>query len=304
MNHQGPIPTRSTTMSGDELVIPDGCGLGLRQGLMDELEHYQGAAIDFLEVAPENWIGVGGQVGRRFEGLLKRYPLVCHGLSLSLGSPAPLDMDFLRQVRHFLDQHRVCCYSEHLSYCSDKDGHLYDLMPIPFTEKAACYVAERIARTQDFLGRRIAIENTSAYLSLAQDMSEPEFVTLVAEKADCRLLLDINNVYVNSINFNFDPVAYLRQLPSERIAYCHIAGHSREGKDLIVDTHGADVIKPVWDLLCAAYAQFGPLPTLLERDFNIPSLDHLLAELDTIAHHRHQQENQGAALLSSAGVHV
>ena len=109
MNHQGPIPTRSTTMNGDELVIPDGCGLGLRQGLMDELEHYQGAAIDFLEVAPENWIGVGGQIGRRFEGLLKRYPLVCHGLSLSLGSPAPLDMDFLRQVRHFLDQHRVCC---------------------------------------------------------------------------------------------------------------------------------------------------------------------------------------------------
>lgn len=263
--------------------MPQGCGLGLRQDLMTELEQHPVKEIDFLEAAPENWIEVGGRAGERFKRLLEDYPLVCHGLSLSLGGPAPLDKKFLRQLRTFLAEHQVGCYSEHLSYCSDQDGHLYDLMPIPFTRKAADYTAERISRVQNYLGRRIAVENTSAYLALGQEMSEPEFINLVIEKADCYMLLDVNNVYVNSVNFNFDPLDYLRQLPGWRIAYCHVAGHSRESSSLIVDTHGAEVIEPVWCLLQAAYKLFGAMPTVLERDFNFPPLDDLLGEMRTIA---------------------
>ena len=250
---------------------------------MAELEQYQGQDIDFLEVAPENWMNVGGRFTQRFLALLERYPLICHGLSLSLGGLTPLDKTFLRQLKAFFDEHQVCFYSEHLSYCSDNNGHLYDLMPIPFTQAAADYVAERIMQVQDCLGRRIAVENTSAYLALGQEMSEPEFITAVAEKADCHLLLDVNNIYVNSVNFNFDARDYLRQLPGQRIAYCHIAGHHQEDRDLIVDTHGASVIEPVWELLHAAYAQFGVIPTVLERDFNLPPLDDLLLEMRKIA---------------------
>ena len=269
-------------------AVPSGCGLGLRQDLMAELRQYNGQAIDFLEAAPENWIGVGGRAAQGFWSLLERYPLVCHGLSLSLGGMAPLDKELLRRLKAFFAERKVCFYSEHLSYCSDQDGHLYDLMPVPFTPAAADYVAGRIMQVQDYLGRRIAIENTSAYLALGQEMSEPEFIGLVAEKADCHLLLDVNNIYVNSVNFHFDALDYLRQLPGHRIAYCHIAGHYREASDLIVDTHGANVIAPVWKLLQAAYAEFGALPTVLERDFNFPPLDDLLTEINTIARYQNQ----------------
>ena len=278
-----------------------GCGLGLRRDLMPELEAQpasaqatqarSGCGIDFMEVAPENWIDIGGTLGRRLRNFTERYPFVCHGLSLSLGGPAPLDTTFLKKIKRFLDEHGILGYSEHLSYCSD-DGHLYDLMPIPFTEDAAHYVADRIKQTQDILERRIAIENTSAYVAPGQEMSELEFIRCVLEEADCALLLDVNNVYVNSVNFKFEPFEYLRQLPAERIAYCHIAGHYREADDLIVDTHGADVIAPVWQLLDKAYETFGVIPTLLERDFNFPGLEQLLQEVQTIA--EYQQRHQAA----------
>ena len=268
-------------MSGERRFPLDGCGLGLRRGLMSELKSHSGDDIDFLEVAPENWINIGGAFGKQFRYFTERYPFVCHGLSLSLGGPAPLDTELLKRIKAFLDEYRILGYSEHLSYCSD-DGHLYDLMPIPFTPEAASYVAERIARTQALLGRQIAIENTSAYVAPGQEMSEPEFINCVLEKADCALLLDVNNVYVNSVNFDFDPVAYLKQIPGERIAYFHIAGHYHEDDDLIVDTHGADVIPPVWRLLDKAYELFGVMPTLLERDYNFPTLDELRRELHTI----------------------
>ncbi len=256
---------------------------------MRELGSHCGGDIDFLEVAPENWIGVGGALGKRFRYFTERYPFVCHGLSLSLGGPTPLDTELLGNIKTFLDEHRIRGYSEHLSYCSD-DGHLYDLMPIPFTPEAADYVAKRIQRTQELLGRQIAIENTSAYVAPGQEISEPEFINCVLEKADCALLLDVNNVYVNSVNFGFDPVAYLEQMPEERIAYCHIAGHSREADDLIVDTHGTDIIAPVWQLLDKAYELFGAIPTLLERDHNFPKLEKLRQELQMIAtcQRRHQ----------------
>ena len=265
----------------DSAHLISGAGLGLRRDLIEEIKNSDAEAIDFLEVAPENWIGIGGQIKEDFEYLVEHYPLVCHGLSLSLGSPAPLDKGFLKQVRDFIERYSVRCYSEHLSYCSD-EGHLYDLMPIPFTAEAADYVADRISAVQDFLGQRIAIENISAYIAPAKMMSETDFINRVLEKSDCRLLLDVNNVYVNSVNFKFDPEQYIKELPAGRIAYCHIAGHYNEAADLVVDTHGADVIEKVWHLLASTYERFGAMPTLLERDFNFPAFENLLAEVARI----------------------
>ena len=258
-----------------------GKGLGLRRSLIGPLQVDAIDAIDFMEVAPENWIDVGGRFGRRFREFTEAIPFVCHGLSLNLGGPAPLDEAFVRRVRHFLDEHNVRCYSEHLSYCGD-DGHLYDLMPIPFTEDAVHYVAGRIRRTQDILERKIAVENVSYYCAPGAQMSEIEFINAVLSEADCELLLDVNNIYVNSVNHCYDALDFLRALPGERIAYAHIAGHYNEAEDLIVDTHGADVIDKVWSILDAAYAHFGVFPTLLERDFNIPATDKLLAEVEQI----------------------
>ncbi|HET9680121.1 MAG TPA: DUF692 domain-containing protein [Gammaproteobacteria bacterium] len=258
-----------------------GAGLGLRRGLIKPLQENPPQQVGFMEVAPENWINVGGALGKSLRWFTERYPFTCHGLSLSLGGPAPLDEIFVRQVKSFLDTHNIRFYTEHLSYCGD-DGHLYDLMPIPFTEEAVDYVAERIRRVQDILERPIAVENVSYYAAPGAQMSELEFVNAVLERADCRLLLDVNNIYVNSINHSYDPEEFLKSLPAERVAYCHIAGHFEEAPDLRVDTHGSDVIDPVWSLLDTAYQQFGVIPTLLERDFNIPPLPELLSEVDRI----------------------
>ncbi len=267
-------------MSGKDYPV-QGAGLGLRRTLMGPLAEQFPEQIGFLEVAPENWIGVGGAFGKRFRAFTERHPFVCHGLSLSIGGPAPLDETFIQRIRRFLDEHRIRAYTEHLSYCSD-DGHLYDLMPIPFTEEAVHYVAERIRRTQDILERRIAMENVSYYAAPAQEMTEIDFLNAVLDEADCDLLLDVNNIYVNSINHRYDADTFLRSLPTERIVYFHVAGHFQEAEDLYVDTHGAPVIDPVWELLDKAYAYFGPVPTLLERDFNIPPLAELLGEIDQI----------------------
>lgn len=258
-----------------------GAGLGLRRALLSPLQDAAPNFADFFEVAPENWIGVGGSLGKRFRALTERVPLVCHGLSLSIGAPSPLDETFLARLKRFFEQHQVVLYSEHLSYCGD-DGHLYDLMPIPFTEAAVRYVSDRIQRVQDLLGRRIAMENISYYAPLGAEMSELDFIQAVLARADCDLLLDVNNIYVNSVNHRYDASAFLRALPAERVAYFHVAGHYNEAPDLIVDTHGSPVVDPVWALLDEAYAVFGPVPTLLERDFNIPPLPELQAELEQI----------------------
>jgi len=237
--------------------------------------------VSFMEVAPENWIRVGGRLGHQFRSFTERFPFVCHGLSLSIGSPAPLDNELLGSIKHFLSEHGIRSYSEHLSYCSD-DGHLYDLMPIPFTEEAVHYVAGRIRQVQDFLGQRIAMENVSYYGAPQQEMSEIDFINAVLDEADCDLLLDVNNIFVNSINHRYDPELFLRQLPGERVAYVHIAGHYEEADDLRVDTHGSDVVDPVWRLLAKSYELFGVMPTLLERDFNLPPVPELLSEVDYI----------------------
>ena len=262
------------------MTIPPvhGAGLGLRRNLLNSLQNTTTTDIQFMEVAPENWINVGGRFGKQFRAYTERFPFVCHGLSLSIGSPAPLNVELLHSVKTFLREHNIRYYSEHLSYCSD-DGQLYDLLPIPFTEEAVHYVAGRIRQAQDILEQRIAIENASYYCAPQQEMSESEFINAVIKEADCDLLLDVNNVYVNSINHRYDPQAFLKSLPGERTAYMHIAGHYHEAEDLRVDTHGAPVIPSVWQLLESAYQLFGVKPTLLERDFNIPPLAELLDEV-------------------------
>lgn len=269
-----------------------GAGLGLKRELIPQIQAAFGAgprkppqiaSIDFLEIAPENWIGAGGRAAKQLAWFTERFPIACHGLCLSLGGPDPLNEVFLQRVKQFLEQHQIPLYTEHLSYCSD-GGYLYDLLPIPFTEDAVKYVSARIRRTQDILGRRIAVENASFYVAAPiSEMDELTFIKAVLEEADCWLHLDLNNIYVNSVNFGFDPQTFLRGIPGERIVYAHVAGHDREGPDLVIDTHGQDVIDPVWALLDEAYALYGEFPTLLERDSNIPPLASLMSEVDAIA---------------------
>ena len=262
-----------------------GAGLGLRRALLGPLQAFDseilGSAVSFMEVAPENWINVGGQRKKFFNHFTDHFPFVCHGLSLSIGGPSPLDRTFIQKLRQFMDDYQIRAYSEHLSYCTD-DGHLYDLMPIPFTEEAVSYVAGRIGEVQDMLGRRMAIENVSYYAAPGAELSEIDFINAVINEADCDLLLDVNNIYVNSVNHCYDPVEFLKALPGDRIAYGHIAGHYNEAEDLIVDTHGANIIGGVWDLLDKAYELFGVFPTLLERDFNLPPVNELLTEVQQI----------------------
>jgi len=261
--------------------LVSGAGLGLKSELIPQMLEMQPPQVSFVEVAPENWINVGGARARGLREVTERLPLVCHGLSLSIGGPLPLDADFLQDVRQFLDRHNVEIYTEHLSYCSD-NGQLYDLMPIPFTEEAVHYVADRIRHVQDVLGRRIGMENVSTYAMPDGELSEIEFLNAVVQEADCGYHLDINNIFVNAVNHRFDPYEYLAQIPADRIMYAHIAGHYQEAPDLRVDTHGEDVLPEVWDLLDAAYRRYGVFPTLLERDFNIPPLQELLGEVEHI----------------------
>jgi uncharacterized protein len=269
-----------------------GVGLGLKRELIPQIQNlYQDSSIsniNFVEIAPENWISAGGKAAEDLAWFVERYPIVCHGLCLSLGGPDPLNVSFLKQVKTFLAQHKIPLYTEHLSYCSDiqngKAGYLYDLLPIPFTEEAVHYVAKRIRQTQDILEQKIAVENASFYVAAPiSTMSEIEFLNAVICEADCNLHLDINNIYVNSVNFNFDAHAFLRQIPKERIVYSHVAGHYQEAPDLLVDTHGEDIIDPVWKLLEEAYQLFGTFPTLLERDTNIPPLPKIMLEINQIA---------------------
>ena len=278
-----------------------GAGLGLRREKLDEMLSNDLAAVDFMEVAPENWIHVGGSFGKKFRQFTEQYDFLCHGLSLSIGSPAPLDESFVKDVGEFMKTHGVKHYSEHLTYCSD-DGHLYDLLPIPFSEEAVHYVAERIRRVQDILQQEISMENASYYTPApGKEMEEIEFLNAVLDEADCGLLLDVNNIYVNSVNHLYDPIEFLKQLPADRIRYAHIAGHYNEDEDLIVDTHGADIIDPVWDILDKAYEHFGVFPTLLERDFNIPAVPELLNEVNQIAAAQSRWQDQEPAIEALTG---
>ena len=258
-----------------------GAGLGLRREMLSSLLPTLPAEVDFWEVAPENWIPMGGRFGRQFADCTRQANFTTHGLSLSIGSTDPLDEAFVLQVGEFLRQHNIQLYSEHLSFCSG-NGHLYDLLPIPFTAEGVSHVAARIRRVQELLERPLVLENVSYYLAPENELTEIEFTKAVLEEADCQMLLDVNNLYVNSINHRYDALEFLKALPSNRIVYGHIAGHFDEAEDLKVDTHGSDVIEPVWQLLERAYEIHGVFPTLLERDFNIPPLSELLQEVARI----------------------
>ena len=309
MNKITTTSTLSTEAVSREVTLPgiQGAGLGLRRALLSSLTgkdvvETSKDTIDFFEVAPENWIGIGGRLGRQLKEISERTPVIAHGLSLSLGGTAPLNTGLVKDIKTFLDEHNMPIYSEHLSYSAD-DGQLYDLLPLPFTEEAIKHVAARIRQVQDILERRIAIENISYYLVPEQQMNEVEFVNAVVKEADCDLLLDVNNVYVNSQNHNYDPSEYINQLEAEHVSYIHVAGHYREDDGIIIDTHGADVIDPVWGLLEQAYARFGNLPTLLERDFNLPALNDLTNELSIIKRIQNTNLRSSTSNQKVAGAH-
>ncbi len=276
-----------------------GAGLGLRRGLIDKLIEDTPAEVDFMEVAPENWIGVGGKLGKKFRYFTERFPFIVHGLSLSIGAPSPLNEKLLLAIKAFMKEHGILFYSEHLSYCGD-DGQLYDLMPIPFTEEAVHYVAARIRRAQDILGQRMAVENVSYYAPSDTSLTEIEFTNAVLEEADCDLLLDVNNIVVNSINHRYDAHEFMHAMPAERLKYFHVAGHYVEAEDLRIDTHGDAICDQVWDLLGDAYAHFGPVPTLLERDFNFPPVAELIGEIQRIKSLQRERGGEVSQLAESA----
>lgn len=258
-------------------------GIGYRKDFGAEFLTQTALSPAFIEVAPENWMGVGGYWKRQLRQALERYPLFTHGLSLSIGSPDALDFDFLRSLKGFLRETNAVLYSEHLSYAKCDNAHLYDLLPIPFTAEAVRHVAARIRTVQDFLEQPIAMEIVSYYTPLAPEMSEIEFINAVLAEADCKLLLDVNNVYVNAFNHQYDAHAFLRQLPMERVAYIHMAGHEQVAPDLIIDTHGSPIISPVYDLYRYTFELLGrDVPVLLERDFNIPEFPELQHELSQL----------------------
>jgi hypothetical protein len=266
-----------------------GAGLGFRRDHLIALEQQAPNCIDFFEIAPENWIRTDKSSAKRLRAFSERFPFVCHGLSLSLGGLTPLNVELLGNIKQFMHEHQVPLYTEHLSWCSDH-GQLYDLLPIPFTQDAVNHVVTRIRQTQDLLGQQIGIENASFYLQAPiSEMDEATFINTVLEEADCLLHLDVNNVYVNSINHAYDPYEFLRKLPKERVVYMHMAGHYQQAPDLLIDTHGAPVIDPVWELLDFTYAEFGVFPTLLERDYNIPPLEELMPEVEQIARLQRKQ---------------
>ena len=276
-------------MSNSLFPSLSGAGLGFRRELLPELSNkladHNDSGVDFYEIAPENWLGLGGRYAKSLRTFTERAPFVCHGLSLSLGSAAPLDTQLLKNIKSFMRYHDIKLYTEHLSWCSDK-GHLYDLLPIPCTNEAIRWVSERIKIAQDILESPIAIENASYYFTPPDsEMSEEQFIAAIIEESGCALHLDINNVYVNSQNFGFDPDAYIDALPLDKVCYMHVAGHYVEEDGFIVDTHGADVIDPVWQMLERTYRKFDcpqQIPTCLERDFNFPDIESLLSEVSTI----------------------
>jgi len=257
-------------------------GIGYRRDFADEFISNNEFKPDFIELAPENWIGMGGYWKKKLDAAAERYPITCHGLSLSIGSPDDLDLNFLKQLKVFLAHYNVKIYSEHLSFSKAANAHLYDLLPIPFREDAVKHVTERIKFVQDFLERPLIIENVSYYTTVAAEMSELEFINQVVNESQCQLLLDVNNVYVNAFNHDYNAADFIRQLPLDRVAYIHMAGHEKVAPDLIIDTHGEAIIDPVYELFDYTTQLMQAVPVLLERDFNIPETTELIAEMNKL----------------------
>ncbi|MCB1426591.1 MAG: DUF692 domain-containing protein [Zhengella sp.] len=264
-----------------ENARPDylGFGLGLRPQHYAEILDGE-PEIDWFEILSENYFVRGGQPLRMLDRIRERYPVVMHGVSLSIASTAPLDMDYLGQLKALADRVNPRWISDHLCWTGVHGVNLHDLLPVPHTEEALDHVCDRIARVQDYLGRRIAIENVSSYIEYAcSEMSEWEFVAEMARRADCWLLLDVNNVFVSGENHAFDGSRFIDAIPVERVVQFHLAGHS-EGNGHLIDTHDQPVCDAVFELYGEALRRFGPVSTMIERDDNIPPLADLLAELD------------------------
>lgn len=257
-------------------------GIGYRKDFAEEFSKNR-LNPAFIEVAPENWINVGGYYKKMFDKALEKYPLFVHGLSLSVGSPEGIDENFVKQVKQFLDETKAVEYSEHLSFSKCENAHLFDLLPIPFTEEAVKNVSKNIRLAQDILERKIAIEIVSYYSPIAPEMSEIEFINNIVSEADCNLLLDVNNVYVNGFNHKYNPKEFIPQLDLSKVKYIHMAGHTKVSSDLIIDTHGENIIDPVYDLFQFTMELIHKdIPILLERDFNIPELEVLQYEMDKL----------------------
>ena len=256
-----------------------GIGLGFRRDVANDIINSEFELPEFIEVAPENWMKMGGYWKKQFDRATEKYPLTCHGLSLSIGSVEELDLNFLKDLKEFLDQYNVKIYSEHLSYSKCENAHLYDLLPIPFREDAVKHIVTRIKTVQDILERPLILENVSYYTAVAAEMSEAEFISSIISESGCQMLLDVNNVYVNAFNHNYNTKEFINALPLDSVAYIHMAGHEQIEPDLIIDTHGKDIIDPVFELLDWTIQKINPVPVLLERDFNIPELNALEGEL-------------------------
>jgi uncharacterized protein len=273
-------------------VSPKGVGLGLRWEFIDELLARPSTRLDFLEISPENYMRRGGYFPAALAHLASLYPVVTHGLTMSLGGTEPLDRGYLEELAAFIREVKSPWHSDHLCFGSAHGAMLHDLLPIAFTEATVIRVADRIRAAQDVIGVPMAVENISFYMHPGKrEMSEPEFISRVCERADCGLMLDVNNAYVNSVNFGFDVMEWMSGVPLDRVIQIHIAGHEwfdesqfvagAQGR-LILDTHGADVVDPVLRLLGLVLPRTGPVPVLLERDQSIPSLDGLLVEVERI----------------------
>jgi uncharacterized protein len=256
-----------------------GFGLGLRT------EHYNAILetkpkVDWFEALSENYMIPGGKPLDYLDKIRADYPMVMHGVSLSIGSTADVDKDYLRELKKLADRIQPAWISDHLCWTGVHGQNMHDLLPLPYTPETAKHVAERVKIVQDFLGRQILLENVSSYASyIDSSMTEWEFISEIAEAADCLLLLDVNNIYVSSYNHQFDAKAFIDGVPAKRIQQIHLAGHNNHG-DYIIDTHDAPVIDPVWDLYAYAIARFGQVSTMIERDDKIPALDELVKELD------------------------
>lgn len=257
-------------------------GIGLRKEFAAEFAEGNYLDVDFVEFAPENWMNIGGYWKKVIDKIASKYPIYCHGLSLSIGSPDELDWDFLKNVKSFLDNYDVKIYSEHLSYSKASNAHLYDLLPIPFRNDAVNHISARISKVQDFLDRELVLEIVSYYTPIEAELSESEFINKIVSKSGCKLLLDVNNVFVNSFNHKYNPNQFIKELPLDKVAYIHIAGHEQVSDDLIIDTHGQPIIEPVYQLFAETLPQIKPVPILLERDFNIPDADELQDEIDKL----------------------
>lgn len=256
-----------------------GFGLGLRAEHSQEILD-QNPRLDWLEIITENYLVSAGKPLTLLEQIRARYPLVMHGVSLSIGSCDPLDFHYLQQVKVLAERFEPAWISDHVCWTGLDGVNTHDLLPLPYTEEAVNHVVSRIQQVQDFLGRRILIENLSSYLSYTHsEMTEWEFLSAISQAADCLILLDINNVYVSGFNHGFDPHDYLRGIPSDRVQQIHLAGHVSY-HNYILDTHDAPVVQPVWDLYRIAVQQFGEVSTMIERDDNIPSLVDLMDEVE------------------------